>query len=118
MKKIIATSLMIFSIMSSCTENGDIYDPKKHKKSEFSAEKTIGLIVGTAIVAVAVSEASAGDADAFAEGFANSSQTDTDHDWDYQPGNNTWVCRGVQTGQYADLDNCDYDVKDDDRWPS
>ena len=70
MKKIIVTSLMIFSIMSSCTENGDIYDPKKHKKSEFSAEKTIGLIVGTAIVAVAVSESSAGDADAFAEGFA------------------------------------------------
>ena len=53
-----------------------------------------------------------------AEGFANTSQTDTDHDWDYQPGNNTWACRGVQTGQYADLDNCAYDIKDDDRWPS
>ena len=45
MKKIIVTSLMIFSIMSSCTENGDIYDPKKHKKSEFSAEETKGVIV-------------------------------------------------------------------------
>ena len=69
---------------------------KNIRKVNFQQKKTIGLIVGTAIVAVAVSEASAGDADAFAEGFANSSQTDTDHDWDYQPGNNTWACRGVQ----------------------
>ena len=42
---------------------------------------------------------------------------DYDWDWDYQPGNNQWVCRGIQTGQYAELENCTYDYKDDDRWP-
>ena len=43
--------------------------------------------------------------------------SDFDWDWDYQPGNGQWVCRGIQTGQYADLGNCQFDVQDDDRWP-
>lgn len=43
---------------------------------------------------------------------------DIDWDWDFQPGNNQWVCRGIQTGQYATLSKCTYDTKDDDRWPS
>ena len=43
---------------------------------------------------------------------------DTDWDWDYQPGNNQWACRGIQTGRYATLSKCAYDTKDDDRWPS
>jgi len=47
-----------------------------------------------------------------------SNSSDNDWDWDYQPGNNQWVCRGVDTGQYAELENCAYDVIDDDRWPS
>lgn len=45
------------------------------------------------------------------------SSTDYDWDWDYQPGNGQWICRGIQTGQYAELENCAYDLKDDDRWP-
>lgn len=44
--------------------------------------------------------------------------SDYDWDWDYQPGNNQWVCRGVQTGQYAEVENCRYDTIDDNRWPS
>jgi len=42
---------------------------------------------------------------------------DYDWDWDYQPANAQWVCRGIQTGRYANQDNCAYDFKDDDRWP-
>ena len=45
-----------------------------------------------------------------------SARTDSDWDWDYQPGNGQWVCRGIQTGQYAALSNCAYDIKDDNRW--
>ena len=109
MQKIITSLSIIFILISACTENGDIYDPNKHKKSEFSAEKTIGLIIGTAIVGIAATEYSGG---------GSSSIVDYDHDWDYQPRNNSWVCRGVQTGQYAELSNCAYDAKDDDRWPN
>ena len=42
---------------------------------------------------------------------------DYDWDWDYQPGNGQFVCRGIQTGRYAVLENCRYDRQDDDRWP-
>jgi hypothetical protein len=48
----------------------------------------------------------------------NGYTTDYDWDWDYQPGNSQWVCRGIQTAQYAELSNCAYDVQDDDRWPN
>lgn len=47
----------------------------------------------------------------------NTYVTDYDWDWDYQPANGQWVCRGIQTGQYAALSNCAYDIKDDNRWP-
>ena len=43
---------------------------------------------------------------------------DSDWDWDWQPANATWVCRGITTGQYAELSNCQYDIKDDNRWPN
>lgn len=43
--------------------------------------------------------------------------SDREWDWDYQPGNAQWVCRGVQTGQYANLENCKHQVMDDNRWP-
>jgi hypothetical protein len=49
--------------------------------------------------------------------YGGGSPTDYDWDWDYQPVNNRWVCRGIQTGQYAELRNCAYDAKDDNRWP-
>jgi hypothetical protein len=47
----------------------------------------------------------------------NNSSGDYDWDWDYQPANRQWVCRGIQTGRYAELSNCAWDAKDDDRWP-
>ena len=28
--------------LAACTDDGEIYDSKKHKKSDFSAEKTVG----------------------------------------------------------------------------
>lgn len=46
-----------------------------------------------------------------------STTVDWDWDWDYQPANGQWVCRGIQTGQYAVPDRCAMDIKDDNRWP-
>lgn len=47
----------------------------------------------------------------------------TDHDWDWdffydEYGRPTWACRGIQTGRFAELRHCQYDVKDDNRWPT
>tara|TARA_Y200000002_G_C22105064_1_gene424336 strand:+ start:243 stop:506 length:264 start_codon:yes stop_codon:yes gene_type:complete len=52
------------------------------------------------------------------EGDYSNQSSDYDWDWDFQPGNNQWVCRGVQSGQYAELSNCSNDLMLDDRWPS
>jgi hypothetical protein len=29
-----------------------------------------------------------------------------------------WVCRGMQTGQFADLDRCRYKAQHDNTWPA
>lgn len=92
--------------LAACTDGGEIYDSKKHKKSDFSAEKTVGLLAATAILAAAANN-----------NYYGGSTTDYDWDWDYQPANGQWVCRGIQTGQYAELENCAYDMMNDDRWP-
>jgi len=49
---------------------------------------------------------------------AFSDKNDNDWDWDYLAGSRQWRCRGIQTGEFADNDNCRFDAKDDDRWPN
>ena len=43
---------------------------------------------------------------------------DFDYDWDYLAGSRQWVCRGVQTGQFAESSNCTGKLLIDDRWPN
>lgn len=67
------------------------------------------IVVAAAVIAVSEGVGSGG--------LVEGGQTDNDYDWDYQPRNDRWVCRGTTTGQYAELSNCKYDLKDDSRWP-
>lgn len=101
--------------VSGCTSSGDVYDSEKHKKDDFSWRNTI--LLGVGVAAVIGAAAAAADSNT---GYTNSysgSNEDDDWDWDYQPANGQWVCRGVQTGRYAELENCYGDIQDDDRWP-
>ena len=100
--------LLLFTFLA-CTKSGEFYDKAKHTKEDFSVTNTV---LGVAGAALAVGAIAAG-----AKSGGGGSVTDYDWDWDYQPSNNQWVCRGIQTGQYSELSNCAYDVKDDDRWP-
>jgi len=45
---------------------------------------------------------------------------DWDWDWDqfYDSGALVWVCRGLQTGQFAEPYRCQYKMQTDWRWPS
>lgn len=90
--------------------------------SEASSKYVTTAVVITAIAALlyAASQDS-GPANSYTSSDTNSysaSGYDWDWDWDYQPANGQWVCRGVQTGQYALIGNCAYDLKNDDRWPN
>jgi len=104
LKKILI--LLLALSVAGCTNDGKIYNQKKHTKKDFSVSKTAGLIIGTILVVAAANNGAGGSAPA----------GDYDWDWDYQPANGRWVCRGIQTGQYAKLSNCAGDIKDDDRW--
>jgi hypothetical protein len=45
---------------------------------------------------------------------------DFDWDWDLQSnvrGEPIWVCRGVQTGEYAEVSRCAFKLQTDLRWP-
>ena len=74
-------------------------------------DDTAALVGAALLIGIAAAAANSGAG-------GGSSYTDYDWDWDYQPGNGQWVCRGITTGQYAELSNCTYDVQDDDRWPN
>jgi len=105
--------IVFMLLLSGCTKSGEIYDSSKHKKEDFSVENTGLAILGVGVIAACVAVA-----EDCLDGVGGSGSTkDYDWDWDYQPANSQWVCRGIQTGQYAELENCLYDVQDDDRWP-
>jgi len=107
--KQLTACLIAVSFISACTSSGEIYDKSKHKDEDFSAVNTIlGIAAGAALIGAAASSGGGG---------GGAAVYDYDWDWDYQPANTQWVCRGIQTGRYANQDNCAYDFKDDDRWP-
>ena len=106
-----SSTIIVFCLLtfSGCTNSGEIYNGGKHSKEDFSVTNTVLGVAGTALV-IGVIAAGGGSG-------SGGSVTDYDWDWDYQPSNNQWVCRGIQTGQYSELSNCAYDLQDDDRWP-
>jgi hypothetical protein len=52
-------------------------------------------------------------------GYVPTTTQDVDWDWDqfYNEGQLVWMCRGIQTGQFAESSNCAADYKSDARWP-
>ena len=110
--------LSIIFMLSSCTDKGEIYNSSKHTKKDFSLGNTILMGVGAVGAAMLVDDCyDTNCLGGYGGGSSSRSYTDYDWDWDYQPANGKWVCRGIQSGQYAELDNCAYDYQDDDRWP-
>tara|TARA_B100001093_G_scaffold198605_1_gene190893 strand:+ start:201 stop:542 length:342 start_codon:yes stop_codon:yes gene_type:complete len=112
MKNISIIIVLSILVVAGCTSSGEIYDETKHEKEDFSLLNTIGAIGAAAVVINEVYNSSGNSS-----GYSSFASSDSDWDWDYQPANNQWVCRGIQTGQYAELENCAYDEVDDDRWP-
>ena len=115
MKKNIFKLSIIFIFCFPCTKNYEIYDSKKHKESDRSSANTLLAIAGTAAAISYLSRQNYGGG-----GYqpkSSSFRTDYDYDWDYLPGSGKWACRGIQTGKFAETENCQFDLMDDDRWP-
>jgi hypothetical protein len=77
------------------------------------------LAVGAA-AAIIASEGGGGSSGSSTTAGSYAAQQDYDWDWDQfynQYGQLVWACRGVQTGQFAEFENCRLDAKIDSRWP-
>lgn len=83
------------------------------------------ILLGVAAVGLVAAAASNGGASGSQTSnlYGTASAKDVSYSWDEQPapyGSGTgrqWVCRGEQTGQYADLSLCAFKIKVDTRWP-
>lgn len=77
-------------------------------------DQNIGIGLAAALAAIAVAAARRGG------GGGGTASSDYTWDWDqFQNayGQLVWSCRGVQTGQFADLWRCNGLAKTDYRWP-
>ena len=101
---------------STGRNNSPEQNSSKYKKSGVFVLK--GLLASGVCLLASNEEIAAGCLDSVAKGLNRANGIDEDWDWDYQPKNRRWVCRNIATGEYAELSNCKYDSKNDDRWPN
>ena len=90
-------------------------EPREKKSSGLFGKILTAVVAGALINEVAKSDTATDLVVGFLEGMGNN---DNDWDWDYLPESRQWRCRGLQTGQFANNNNCTFDTKDDDRWPN
>lgn len=82
----------------------------------------------TALAVIAIVGAAAVAANSSGVGYASPSTSSayssaSDYDWAWDQFYSAsyelvWACRGIQTGQFANVDKCQYDSKIDSRWPA
>jgi hypothetical protein len=90
-------ALLVASVLAGCSTTGGIYSKNDAQNSEFSAGRTALTILGILGAAAVARKGGGGGFNGYAEeGYA----------WDYQPGNQQWVCRNRANGQYAYASNC------------
>ncbi len=85
-------------------------------------EKQCAVQWGKILLAVgAVAVVAAAVSDGGGRSYGTSRTEDVTFRWDEQPGDygvgRRWVCRGEQTGQYAETARCAGTIKADTRWP-
>ena len=92
LKKLFAYSLMAI-FLSACSSSREFTTDT----DEMDIGNTVGFIIGAAAIIYAASEGGGGGS------YCNYEPSLRD----YQPGNNQWVCRSINTGQYTEACNCD-----------
>jgi len=92
MKKILSIFLAS-SILIGCSSTHEFTTDTE----EMDIGNTVGLIVGIAAAAYLASQSGGGGG-----GYCDNEPSLRD----YQPVNNQWVCRSIETGQYSNACNC------------
>lgn len=117
MKKIAA--LLIFALLSGCATSAAerrMRDADGDDSSDTWKKVAVGAaVVGVVAAALYASRNSNGGGAGY-----TAPVTDYDWAWDFQRAPNgltMWVCRGMQTGQYAEKAHCAYKPMIDTQWP-
>lgn len=82
--------------------------------------KKAAAVIGGLLLVGAIAAAAKGGGGGYRAPVPAYNVADTQWDWDYMNGGNgfpIWVCRGVQTGQFAEEAKCAGRLMNDGRWP-
>ena len=101
--------LLLIVMVSSCSTNRGFYNSSDPEHDEFSIVNSVLSIGAAAAVVIGVANGVGGN------NYSNSYGYNS-YAWDYQPGNNSWVCRNRSNGQYSLYSNCAGLVRVDS-WP-
>ena len=101
--------LLLIVMVSSCSTNRGFYNSSDPEHDEFSIVNSVLSIGAAAAVVIGVANGVGGN------NYSNSYGYNS-YAWDYQPGNDSWVCRNRSNGQYSLYSNCAGLVRIDS-WP-
>ena len=101
--------LLLIVMVSSCSTNRGFYNSSDPEHDEFSIVNSV-LSIGAA-AAVVIGAANGVGGNNYSNSYGYNSYA-----WDYQPGNDSWVCRNRSNGQYSLYSNCAGLVRIDS-WP-
>lgn len=115
LKKIIAVAL-VASISGCATSAHD----RRMADADGDSDAGKYAAVGLGLLAIGALAYAAGHSGGTGAGYAPAQPVDYDWAWDLQRGSyggTVWVCRGRQSGQYADQSRCVYKYQSDNTWP-
>lgn len=98
-KNRIINIFLVLVLISSCSTNRGFYSSSDPEHDEFSIVNTVLSVGAAAAVVIGVTSGVGGNSYSNSYGYNS-------YAWDYQPGNNTWVCRNRSNGQYSLYSNC------------
>ena len=120
MKRILSLGLVV-ALTMGCSTKGGVYKDGDSENGEFSIGRTsLGTlaVVGAVAAAAAVSKGGGGGGSNYSQAAASTE----DYDWAWDQFYNeyrqlVWACRGIQSGQFALQERCQYKPVNDFTWP-
>ncbi|WP_313632520.1 hypothetical protein [Massilia timonae] len=107
--------ILVATLVSGCASSAH-----DRRMADADGESNTGKYVAAGLGLLAIGALAYAAGQNTGSGYAPATPADYDWAWDLQRGgynNLVWVCRGRQTGQYADQSRCAYKYQADNTWP-
>lgn len=107
--------ILVAALMSGCASSAH-----DRRMADADGEDSTSKYVAAGLGLLAIGALAYAAGQNTGAGYAPAAPTDYDWAWDLQRGTNNslvWVCRGRQSGRYADQSRCAYKYQSDNAWP-